>query len=326
MKQLMVIFLAIGLHACQTENKEHMSNTSKMYQKKDIIAPVAKKESHIISTHGDDREDNYYWMRLTDEQKTAEKLDTHTQEVVDYLNAENDYTNEMTAHLKTFQDTLFNEMVGRIKQTDMSVPYRDNGYHYITRYEEDKEYPIYARKKGSMEANEEIMLNVNELASEYEYYAVSGLSVSPNNKILAFGEDPVSRRQYTLRFKNLETGEMYDDEIENTTGGATWANDNKTIFYTRKDDALRSYKIFKHIVGTSAIDDVEVFHEEDDTFNALVYKTKSKKYIVIGSWATLSQEFQLLDADQPNGDLRMFQPRERNLEYSIGHYDDKWYI
>ena len=144
MKQLMVIFLAIGLHACQTENKEQMSNTSKMYQKKDIIAPVAKKESHIISTHGDDREDNYYWMRLTDEQKTAEKLDTHTQEVVDYLNAENDYTNEMTAHLKTFQDTLFNEMVGRIKQTDMSVPYRDNGYHYITRYEEGKEYPIYA--------------------------------------------------------------------------------------------------------------------------------------------------------------------------------------
>ena len=326
MKQLMVIFLAIGLYACQTENKEQMSNTSKMYQKKDIIAPVAKKESHIISTHGDDREDNYYWMRLTDEQKTAEKLDTHTQEVVDYLNAENDYTNEMTAHLKTFQDTLFNEMVGRIKQTDMSVPYRDNGYHYITRYEEGKEYPIYARKKGNMEANEEIMLNVNELAAEYEYYAVSGLSVSPNNKILAFGEDPVSRRQYTLRFKNLETGEMYDDEIENTTGGATWANDNKTIFYTRKDDALRSYKIFKHIVGTSAIDDVEVFHEEDDTFNALVYKTKSKKYIVIGSWATLSQEFQLLDADQPDGELRMFQPRERNLEYSIGHYDDKWYI
>ena len=148
MNHLLLICLSLGLYACHTENKEQMSYTSKMYQKNDIKSPIAKKKSHVITTHGDDREDNYYWMRLSDEQKTAEKLDTHTQEVVDYLNAENDYTNQMTAHLKTFQDTLFNEIVGRIKQTDMSVPYRDNGYHYITRYEEGKEYPIHARKKG----------------------------------------------------------------------------------------------------------------------------------------------------------------------------------
>lgn len=324
--QTILFCLVIGIYACQNENNKQMAHTSEMYQKEDIKAPIARKESHIITTHGDAREDNYFWMRLTDEQKTAEKPDSHTQEVVDYLNAENEYTDKITDHLKPFQDTLYNEIVGRIKQTDMSVPYRDNGYHYITRYEEGKEYPIHTRKKGSMDAEEEIMINVNDLAADYEYYAVSGLSVSPNNKILAYGEDPVSRRQYTLRFKNLETGEMYEDKIENTTGSATWANDNKTIFYTRKDDALRSYKIFKHVIGTSSSNDKEVFHEADETYNAFVYKTKSEKYIVIGSWATLSQEYQILDADRPNGELKMFQPRVRNLEYSIGHYDDKWYI
>jgi len=302
-----------------------MSNTSKMYQP-DIKAPIAKKEKHVISTHGDDRVDNYYWMRLTDEQKTAEKLDAHTQEVVDYLNAENDYVEKVTAHLKPFQNKLYDEIVGRIKQTDMSVPYINNEYYYITRYEDGKEYPIHARKKGNLEAPEEILINVNELAAPYEYYAVSGLSVSPDNKILAFGEDTVSRRQYTLRFKDLVTGEMLQDVIQNTTGGATWANDNKTVFYTRKDDALRSFKIFKHKIGTPASEDVEVFHETDETFNAFVYKTKSEKYIIVGSWATLSQEYQILDADKPDGDLKMFQPRVRNLEYSIGHYGDKWYI
>jgi len=213
-----------------------MSNTSKMYQP-DIKAPIAKKEKHVISTHGDDRVDNYYWMRLTDEQKTAEKLDAHTQEVVDYLNSENDYVEKVTAHLKPFQNKLYDEIVGRIKQTD-----------------------------------------------------------------------------------------MLQDVIQNTTGGATWANDNKTVFYTRKDDALRSFKIFKHKIGTPASEDVEVFHETDETFNAFVYKTKSEKYIIVGSWATLSQEYQILDADKPDGDLKMFQPRVRNLEYSIGHYGDKWYI
>jgi len=296
-----------------------------MYQP-DIKAPIAKKEKHVISTHGDDRVDNYYWMRLTDEQKTAEKLDAHTQEVVDYLNAENDYVEKVTAHLKPFQNKLYDEIVGRIKQTDMSVPYINNEYYYITRYEDGKEYPIHARKKGNLEAPEEILINVNELAAPYEYYAVSGLSVSPDNKILAFGEDTVSRRQYTLRFKDLVTGEMLQDVIQNTTGGATWANDNKTVFYTRKDDALRSFKIFKHKIGTPASEDVEVFHETDETFNAFVYKTKSEKYIIVGSWATLSQEYQILDADKPDGDLKMFQPRVRNLEYSIGHYGDKWYI
>lgn len=315
----------IGI-ACTNEKKETMTYTSKMYQSQDISTPTAEKKPTTLSKHGDDRVDNYYWMKLSDAQKAEETPDAQTQKVLNYLNAENDYTEAMTAHLTSFEDTLYKEIVGRIKQTDMSVPYKDNGYYYITRYEEGKEYPIHARKKGNLDAAEEIMLNVNELADGYEYYAASGLNVSPNNKVLAYGEDKVSRRQYTLRFKNLETGEMYPDKIENTTGGAVWANDNKTIFYTRKDDALRSYKIFKHILGTPTSQDQEVFHEADETFNAFVYKTKSEKFIVVGSWATVSQEYQILDADNPNGQLKMFQPRERGLEYSIGHYGDKWYI
>ncbi len=293
---------------------------------KNIQAPVAEKNPTILTKHGDVRIDNYYWMKLSDEQKMAETPDEHTAKVVAYLEAENKYRDQMTSHLQGFQETLFEEIKARIKQDDASVPYKSNGYYYITRYETDQEYPIYARKKDSLDNPEEIMLNMNVLAKPYSYYKISARKVSTDNKILAYGEDTVSRRQYTLRFKNLETGEMLSDNITNTTGTAIWANDNQTIFYTRKDESLRSYKIFKHILGTDESADVEVFHEEDDTFNAFVYKTKSDKFIVIGSWATLSQELYTIPADQPNNELTLFQKRERNLEYSISHYGDTWYI
>jgi len=232
----------------------------------------------------------------------------------------------MLVYSPGFQDKLFEEIKARIKQDDTSVPYKSNGYYYITRYEHGQEYPIYARKKDSLDNQEEIMLNVNDLAAPYDYYNVSTRSVSTDNTVLAYGEDTVSRRQYTLRFKNLVTGEMYDDQIKNTTGTAVWANDNKTLFYTRKDDALRSYKIYRHTLGTAVEQDVEVYHETDDTFNAFVYKTKSKKFIVIGSWATLSQEYHILSADDPSGTMQLFQKRQKNLEHSISHYGDQWYI
>jgi len=294
--------------------------------KQNLTPPIADKDATILTMHGDVRIDDYYWMKLSDEQKMADKPDEHTTKVVSYLEAENKYREDMMSHLDDFQNKLFEEIKGRIKQDDTSVPFKSNGYFYITRYETGQEYPIYARKKDSLDNTEEIMLNVNELAKPYSYYNISSRTISSDNSILAYGEDTVSRRQYTLRFKNLETGKMYDDKIENTTGTAVWANDNKTIFYTRKDEALRSYKIYKHILGSDSSQDVEVFHEEDDTYNAFVYKTKSKKYIVIGSWATLSQEFYTLPADSPNSELTLFQKRERNLEYSIAHYEDKWYI
>ena len=323
---LFCVCLMTIIYSCNDNPKPMTKAPSKLLMKKEIEAPIARKLPEQLEKHGDIRTDNYYWMKLSDEQKNAKEPDEQTQAVVDYLNAENAYKEEMLGHTKDLQEKLYDEIVGRIKQTDMSVPYRKNGYYYITRYEEGKEYPIHSRKKESLDNKEEVMLNVNELAEGKNYYAVGSRTVSPDNKILAYGEDTLSRRIYNVKFKNLETGEMLADVIENTTGGVTWANDNKTLFYTRKDAALRAYKIFKHVLGTPSSQDVEVFHEVDETFGTFVYKTKSKKYIIIGSYSTLSNEYKYVNADTPNEPFTMFHPRERKLEYSISHYEDKWYI
>ncbi|WP_299758617.1 S9 family peptidase [uncultured Pontibacter sp.] len=277
--------------------------------------PVAKKDPKELTTHGHTRTDNYYWLN-----------ERENPEVISYLNAENDYTKQMLSDTEELQEQLYEEIVGRIKQTDESVPYKDNGYWYFVRYEEGKEYPVYARKKGTMEAQEQVMLNANQRAENQSYYNASGLSVSPNNQLLAFGEDTVSRRKYTIRFKNLQTGEMLADAIPNTTGGAVWANDNKTVYYSVKDPALRSFKIFKHTLGTPAEQDQEIFHEADETFSTFVFKTKSDKYIMIGSNSTMAQEYRYLDADKPDGKFKVIQPRERGLEYSVDHFGDNFYI
>lgn len=293
----------------------------------DIDAPVAEKVPKELEKHGDVRVDNYYWMRLTDEQKNTKNPDEHTQKVLNYLNAENAYYDTITAHTKQFKEDLFQEMRSRIKEDDESVPYKDNGYFYISRYEMGGQYPIYSRKKGTLDADEEIMFNVNEMGREHEYYSLKGVNVSENNKISAFAVDTVSRRLYTLQFKNLETGEIYPDKIDNTTGGAIWANDNKTVFYTKQDPVtLRNDKIFKHVLGTDSSADVAVYNEKDETFGTFVYKTKSKKYIIIGSYSTLTHEYQILKADNPNGEFKIIQPRTRGLEYSIAHYKDHFYI
>ena len=290
--------------------------------------PIAKKIPHKIITHNDTRVDNYFWMRLSDEQKNAEKPDTQTQCVLNYLNAENAYTKQSLRKTEDFQKKLFDEIVGRIKQDDESVPYCDNGYFYITRFEKGKEHPIYSRKKGNLEAKDEIMLDENQLAKPFDYYKIAGKNVSPNNQIVAFGEDKLSRRIYTIRFKNLATGKFLTDKIENTTGGTVWANDNQTVFYTRKDESLRSYKIFKHKLGSDPSTDQLVFHETDESFSTYIYKTKSKKYLVIGSYATLTQEYQFLNADTPDGNFQLFEPRNRDLklEYDINHYQNKWFV
>ena len=281
-----------------------------------LEAPRAAKKPKALTKHGDTRIDDYYWLN-----------ERENEEVIRYLHAENEYTGKMMAHLKPFQEKLYQEIIARLKPDEESVPYKDNGYFYIARYEKGKEHPIYSRKKGSLEADEEIILDENELAKPHSYYHIGGRSVSPDNKLLVFGEDTVSRRIYTLRFKNLETGEMLEDTIPGTSGAAYWANDNKTIFYAVKDPVtLRSYKVFRHVLGTPAEEDVEVFHEEDSTYRALVYKSKSKKYIILDSYSTLSQEYRVLNADTPEGEFRVIQPRERGLEYSIAHHHDKFYI
>ena len=293
----------------------------------DIIAPKAAKKPTKLEKHGDVRIDDYFWMRLSDAQKLAAEKDEQTTNVVDYLNAENEYYEDCTAHTKDFQETLFQEMKGRIKEDDSSVPYKDNGYFYITRYETGKQYPIFSRKKETLAAKEEILFDVNEMAKGFDYYQLGGLNISENNKFAVFATDTVSRGQYTLRIKNLETGEIYKDIIENTTGGSVWANDNRTLFYTKKDPiTLRSEKIFRHVLGTPASEDIEVYHEKEDTFGTYVSKTKSNKYIIIGSYSTLSSEAQFLEADNPTGTFKMLQARERNLEYSVSHYKNDFYL
>ena len=292
----------------------------------DIKAPIAEKKPFEMTIHGDTRIDPYYWMKLSDEQKNAENPDQQSKNVVAYLEAENEYTKKVLAHTEVFQEDLYQEIIGRIKQTDMSVPYKKDGYFYISRFEEGSEYPIHSRKKESLESEEEIMLDVNKLAKGYEYYNIGGLSVSTNNQILAYSEDTVSRRIYTIKFKDLQSGAAIEDEVINCTGSIVWANDDKTIFYAKKDEALRSYKIFRHTLGTSSEEDVEVYHEKDETFSTFVYKTKSKKYIVIGSYSTVSQEYRVLEANDPNGTFEVFQERIRDLEYGIAHYGDKWYV
>ena len=280
------------------------------------LVPIAEKTPFELKIHDDVRIDNYFWLNDREDPK-----------VIDYLEKENEYNDGMTAHTKEFQKTLFEEMKSRIKEDDASVPYKLNGYWYLTRYEKGKDYPIYSRKKETLEAEEEILFDCNEEAKGHSYFKLNGINVSPDNKLVAFGVDTVSRRKYSIRIKNLQTGEVYPEVIETTTGGSTWASDSKTLFYTKKDDTtLRSYKIYKHILGTSVTEDVEVFHEEDDTFNTFVYKTKSRKYIVIGSSSTLTTEYRVLKADEPSGDFKVFNPRERGVEYGIAHYDDHFYV
>ena len=294
---------------------------------KDVKTPKAEIQAKSLTIHNSTRIDNYFWMRLTDEQKTAKNKDAQTQKVETYLNSENEYFDKVTASTNNFQEELFEEMKGRIKEDDTSVPYFINNYFYITRFEKGSQYPIYSRKKENLEAKEEILFDVNKEAEGHEYFQLGGLNVSPNNTLVAFATDTVSRRQYTIQIKNLETGNILTDKIENTTGGSVWSNDNKTLFYTKKDPlTLRSSSIYRHILGTDASEDVIVYEEKDETYSTYVYKTKSHKFIVIGSSSTLSSEFRIISADKPYGDWKIIQPREDNLEYSLAHYGDYFYI
>jgi len=319
MKTTPIFFLALIFASC---------NSTVTHQP--LTPPMAKKTPFEMTEHGDTRVDNYYWMRLSDEQKNApdSTRDQQTKDVLDYLNAENAYTKSMLAHTDAFQAKLFEEMKGRIKETDQSVPVKDNGYWYYTRYEAGKDYAFNCRKKDSMETGtEEVLVNGPALAQGHDYWALGGLDVSEDNTIVVYSEDVVSRRIYTASFRNIQTGEMLTDKIEGIAGCPVWANDNKTLFYVKKDPTtLREFQIWKHTLGTPQSSDVVVFEEKDEEFSCFVYKTKSKKYMVIGSNQTLSNEYRVLSADAPVGEFKVIQPRERNLEYGIDHYGDRFYI
>jgi len=305
---LTLISIALVSTACN-------NNQNKEKEKNQMKEPIAKKIKKELTIHNNTRTDNYYWMKNRD-----------SKDVLQYIKEENDYFKNKLKSTEALQDSLFDEIVARMKPEESTVPYKSNGYYYYSRYENGKEYRIHCRKKESLDSKEIIVLNENIEAENYDYYAVGGMAVSTNNNLLAYSEDTVSRRIYTIKFKNLTTNELLSDEIPNTSGRVVWANDNKTVYYTEKDPTtLREFKVKRHILGTNHTQDETIYTEEDETFILGIGKSKSKKYIWIVAYSTLSSECLYIDADK-NTNLISILPRENNHEYSVSHKDDSFYI
>ena len=280
--------------------------------------PIAKTVPHELRAHGHVRIDPYYWMRSDDRSDP---------EVLAYLRAENAYSDAQLEPLAGLRQSLYDEIVARIPQDDTSVPYRLDGYLYYSRFEEGKEYATHCRRRGSMDAPEEIVLDENARAEGHDYYAAKGLNVSPDTKRLAFGEDTVSRRIYTIRIKDLETGELAPEAIEGTTGRSVWARDNRTLFYVKREEGtLRAYQVWRHVVGTDPQQDVLVYEETDDEFYVDAFLSRSRDYVFIASYQTLSHEYRAIDAHDPTAEPHMVLPREANHEYDVDHARGRFYI
>ncbi|MCC8154460.1 MAG: S9 family peptidase, partial [Tannerellaceae bacterium] len=310
---LFTLFLFISI-SCQT-------NHMKIKFNKDVVPPIAEKKEHLRIIHGDTVNDPYYWMY--DYFGKGSDAD----QVIHYLEQENTYVEAVMAETEGLQEQLFQEMRGRIKETDESVPVYKNGYYYYTRTEEGEEYFKYCRKKGSLDAPEEILLDVDEMAKGFTYYSVRGFTISEDNNLLAYGVDSVSRRQYSIYVKNLQTGEIYDEQIHNTTGAAVWANDNKTLFYTSQNPStLLTEKIYRHTLGSDSKTDVLVYDEKDNSNYIWVAKSKNSNYIFIYSSATLSSEMFMIEADKPLSAFRSFQPRIEEVLYEAVSLEDRFLI
>ena len=313
MKNLsLTIVVALLILSCQKEQKIVLMNPEV------IKAPTVAIKPHSMTLHGDTREDNYYWLN-----------DPKNPEVIQYLNAENAYTDAVMAPTKTLQEKLFNEMKGRVKEQDESVPVKDDHYFYYSKFVEGGEYPVYCRKKDSMEGAEEILLDGNAMGKGKTYFNIGGYEIADNEQIMAFGVDTVSRRNYTLKFKDLKTGKLLKDQIKNTEGGSyAWATDNKTIFYMVRDpQTLLASKAYRHVLGTDPKTDVLVYTEKDPQFYTGLGRTKSKKYILsISDHNGISSEYRLLDASNPTGEFVTFFPRKHGLQYYLEHFGSKFYI
>ena len=278
--------------------------------------PIAAKRPELLETHGHQRIDSYYWMN-----------DRQNPEVIAYLNAENDYLKAILKPTEEFQNALFEEMKGRIKEDDQSVPYFKSGYFWYARHEKGGEYPIYCRKKGALNALEEIILDVNRLAEGKSYYQVGATSTTPDQKILAFASDEIGRRIYTIQFKNLETGEILNQKIPETTGNFAWAADGQTLFYSKQDpETLRSNQVFRLELGKDQAASELIYEEKDEEFTCQVHKSKSESYIFIHSESTISSEMRFLKSDQPDGTFELLQSRKPHLEYAADHYQDHFWI
>jgi len=298
----LLIFLSLNITPAMAEEAEE---------------PLAKRiPLELKAPHGHVRQDPYFWLR-----------DRDNPEVIKYLEAENEYQTKVMADTSDLRKTLFDEIKARIKQDDSSVPYREKNFEYYTRFRKGESYPLYCRRPVGEKTKEQIMLDVPTMAKGHEFYELDEGDLSANENILAFSVDTVGRRFYDIHFKDLTTGKILADKIPNVTGSHAWANDNRTIFYSKQDpETLRDYQIFRHVLGTPVADDKLVYEEKDETFHCYVYKTKSDKFVVIGSSQTLSDEIQLIDADKPDSKPRVFAPRRRKHEYDIEHFGDTFYI
>jgi oligopeptidase B len=280
------------------------------------MPPVARTDPHPMTIHGHTRTDPYYWLK-----------ERENPEVIAYLEAENAYTRAVMAPTQALQEQLFEEIKGRIQQTDTSVPYRENGYWYLTRFEEGKDYPVYVRKNGTLEAPDEVLLDANVLAEGHGYFAVGARAISLDNQWMAFNTDTRGRRLYTLQFKHLPTGALSPESIPGVTNNVVWANDHRTVFYTRQDPTtLRWHQVWRHTIGTDPAQDVLVFEETDETFSTFVTRSRSHQYLLIGSSQTLADEYRYLDAHNPTGTFQVFLPRQRGHEYSLDHAGGRFYI
>ncbi|MCC2590549.1 S9 family peptidase [Chryseobacterium sp. MFBS3-17] len=278
-------------------------------------APKAKKINTLLEKHGDHRTDAYFWMNERD-----------NPEVTGYLRAENDYATHVMKDTEPLQEALYEEMKARYKKDDESIPYFFNEYWYIVRYEKGQEYPVFSRKHLSLDAPEEIMLDANIMAKDFAYFDLGSAAVSPDNQLAAFSTDTLGRRIFTIHFKNLMTGALLPDRLENTTGKSVWAADNRHVFYIRKDKNLRAYQVWRHELGTAQSEDMLVFHEEDEAFDVNVFKTKSLEYIFIASSSTVSDEHRFVPATDVDAPWTILQPRMADLEYSVEHFGNDFYI
>jgi len=280
--------------------------------------PVAAVRPHVVESPNGNRTDEYYWLR---DDKRADK------DMLGYIEAENAYKAAMSAHTQALEDKVYEEIVGRIKQDDSTVPYRLRGYWYYTRFETGKEYPIFARKAGTLDAPEQLMLNANEMAEGHGFFQVGSTAIAPDNNLLAYADDTVGRRQYTLRFKDLATGRTLPDHIENVDPSIAWTADSRSVLYLEKDpETLLARRVRRHVIGTDPSQDPLVYEQDDESFYTGVTTSKDEKYVFIVAQSTVSTEWRYARADDPALAFKVFYPRERDLEYYIDHLDGRWII
>ncbi|HUU85409.1 MAG TPA: S9 family peptidase [Phycisphaerae bacterium] len=277
--------------------------------------PVATVRPHTTTLHGVTRTDDYYWLK-----------DRTDPEVIRHLEAENAHTAAVMKHVEPLRKRLYKEFKSRLKETDLSVPARDDDYYYYTRTFEGKQYQVYCRKKGSLDAEEEVLLDANELAKGHEYFRIGGFENSPDHKLLAYSVDTNGSEMYTLRVKDLTTGRLLPDEIRDTYYGLEWGNDDRTLFYTTLDAAKRPYRVFRHRLGTDPSEDELVFDEPDERFYVRLSKSRSEKYILLSLDSKVTSEVHYLDADRPQSAFTVIQPRQHKMEYRVAHHGDRFFI